>query len=83
MKRKQFTEEQIIGILRMHAAGAKPADLCRQHGISETTLYNWLRVGTLRGYRMGALWRIARVDLDAFIAAGRNVPAQESPHVLP
>ena len=41
MKRKRFTEEQIIGILRMHAAGAKPAELCRQHGISETTLYNW------------------------------------------
>ena len=41
MKRKRFTEEQIIGILRMHAAGAKPAELCRQHAISETTLYNW------------------------------------------
>jgi putative transposase len=25
----------------MHAAGATPAELCRQHGISETTLYNW------------------------------------------
>jgi len=27
--------------LSSHSAGAKPADLCRQHGISETTLYNW------------------------------------------
>jgi putative transposase len=25
----------------MHAAGAKAAELCRQHAISETTLYNW------------------------------------------
>jgi len=41
MKRSRFTEDQIIGILRMQAAGAKPAELCRQHGISETTLYNW------------------------------------------
>jgi putative transposase len=41
MKRKRFTEEQIIGIPRLHAAGAKPAELCRQHAISETTLYNW------------------------------------------
>lgn len=41
MKRKRFTEEQIIEVLRLHAAGAKPADLCRQQGISETTLYNW------------------------------------------
>ena len=41
MKRKRFTEEQIIEILRLHSAGAKPAELCRQHGISEATLYNW------------------------------------------
>ena len=41
MKRKLFSEEKIIEILRQHQAGAKPADLCRQHGISEATLYNW------------------------------------------
>lgn len=41
MKRARFTEEQIIGILREHEAGAKTADLARQHGVSEATLYNW------------------------------------------
>jgi len=41
MKKSRFTEEKIIEILRLHAGGAKAADLCRQHGISETTLYNW------------------------------------------
>ena len=41
MKRTRFTEEQIIGILREHEAGAATSDVCRQHGISETTLYNW------------------------------------------
>ena len=41
MKRKRFSEEQIIEILRLHQAGAKLGDLCRQHGISEATLYNW------------------------------------------
>lgn len=41
MKRKLFSEEKIIEVLRQHQAGAKPADLCRQHGISEATLYNW------------------------------------------
>jgi len=41
MKRKRLTEEQIIGVLREHELGAKTADLCRQHGISEATFYNW------------------------------------------
>ena len=41
MKRTRFTDEQIIGILSEHEAGAKCADLCRKHGMSEGTFYNW------------------------------------------
>ena len=35
MKKARLTEEQIIGILQAHEAGAKCADLCRKHGMSE------------------------------------------------
>jgi putative transposase len=41
MKRSRHTEEQIIGVLKEHELGAKTADLCRKHGISEATFYNW------------------------------------------
>ena len=41
MKRTRLSEEQIIGVLKEHELGAKTADVCRKHGISEATFYNW------------------------------------------
>ena len=41
MKRKRYTEEQIISILKEHEAGAKVTDLARRYGITEQTLYRW------------------------------------------
>jgi putative transposase len=41
MKRARFAEDQIIGVLKEHEAGANSADLALKPGVSEATLYNW------------------------------------------
>ena len=41
MRKKRFSEEQIIGILKEHQAGFSAAELCRKHGISDATFYKW------------------------------------------
>lgn len=38
---KRHTEEQIIRVLKESEAGMKTSELCRKHGISEGTFYNW------------------------------------------
>ena len=41
MKARQYTEEQIINVLKEGEAGAKVSDLCRKYGMSDATFYNW------------------------------------------
>ena len=41
MKRTIRSDQQIIGIVQEYEAGAKCADLCRKHGMSEGTFYAW------------------------------------------
>jgi putative transposase len=41
VKKKRYTEEQIIGFLREADAGVAVKDLCRKHGFSEASYYLW------------------------------------------
>lgn len=42
MKRKKFTETQIFNILKEGEAGALIVpDLCRKHGVAQSTYYKW------------------------------------------
>jgi len=41
MKKSKFSETQIFGILKEAEAGVAVTDICRQHGISPATFYNW------------------------------------------
>jgi len=41
MKRKRYTEEKIMSILKEHEIGASAADLSRRHRIAEGSIYHW------------------------------------------
>lgn len=43
MRKRRFSEEQIIGVLKQSEAGLSVQELCRQHGISRHTFYVWRR----------------------------------------
>lgn len=41
MKLSRLTDQQIIAILKQHESGIPVADLCREHGIGNSTFYKW------------------------------------------
>jgi putative transposase len=41
MRKSRFTEEQKIAVVQQAAVGGKITELCREHGITETTFYRW------------------------------------------
>lgn len=41
MKKIKFSESQILAILKEQEQGLKVSEICRKHGISDATFYNW------------------------------------------
>ena len=58
-------QKQIIGILKEHEAGVSVADLCRKHGVSDASIYNWkARFG---GMDVSEARRLKRLLADAML----------------
>lgn len=60
MRRRRFTEEQIIAILKESEAGAKTDELCRRHGIARQTLYGWRK--KFSGMQVGDARRLKALE---------------------
>ncbi len=60
MKKSQFTEEQILGVLRQVEGGRTIADVCREHGISDATYHRWK--GKYGGLEVSQLRRLQQLE---------------------
>ncbi len=62
MKKSLYTESQIVAILKEADAGTKVAEVCREHGISQPTYYNWK--SKYGGLGVSELKRIKELEAD-------------------
>jgi putative transposase len=74
MRKSKYTESQIIGILKQQEAGKSVGDLCREHGISQPTLYQWkTKYG---GMDVGQLKRLKEMELE--LAQYKRIVAEQT-----
>jgi putative transposase len=62
MKKSKFTESQIVAILAQQEQGMKVADICREHGISQPTFYQWQK--KYSGMQVSELKRMKEMEAE-------------------
>ena len=77
MKRTKFTESQIIGILKEQEQGKKMIDICREHGISQPTFYQWK--SKYSGIDVNQLKRVK--ELESELAQYKKIVAEQTLHI--
>jgi putative transposase len=77
MKKTKFTESQIIGILKEQEQGKKMIDICREHGISQATFYQWN--SKYSGMDVNQLKRVK--ELEAELAQYKKIVAEQTLHI--
>jgi putative transposase len=67
LKQSRFTESQIASILKQQNAGAKVMDICREHGFSDATFYNWkAKYGGMAPSQLKRLKELNQVELSKY-----------------
>jgi putative transposase len=78
MKRSKFTESQIIGILKSQEGGRSVADICREHGISQPTFYQWKT--KYSGMEVAQLKKLK--EMEAELAQYKRIVAEQSLQIV-
>ena len=60
MRKSRFSKDQIIRILKEHAAGLSASDVCRKHGISDATFYK--RRSRFGGLEVSDAWKLKALE---------------------
>ncbi|HSR38472.1 MAG TPA: transposase [Phnomibacter sp.] len=74
MKKRKFTESQIIGILKAQESGRSVADICREHGISQPTFYQWK--SKYSGMEVAQLKKLK--EMEAELAQYKRIVAEQT-----
>lgn len=74
MKKSKFTESQIIGILKAQESGLSVADICREHGISQPTFYQWK--SKYSGMEVAQLKKLK--EMEAELAQYKRIVAEQT-----
>lgn len=74
MKKSKFTESQIIGILKQQEVGKSVADICREHGLSQPTFYQWK--SKYSGMEVAQLKRLK--ELESEVSQYKRIVAEQT-----
>ncbi len=77
MKKTKFTESQIVGILKQQESGQKVSDICREHGISQPTFYQWKT--KYAGMEVAQLRRLKEMEIE--LAQYKKIVAEQTLHI--
>lgn len=78
MKKSKFTESQIIGILKSQESGRSVADICREHGISQPTFYQWKT--KYSGMEVAQLKKLKEMETE--LAQYKRIVAEQSLQIV-
>lgn len=77
MKKTRFTESQIIGIIKQQESGQSVNDICREHGISQATFYNWK--SKYSGLEVNQLKKLK--EMESELSQYKKIVAEQALHI--